>query len=105
MARHANRDPRSGPADTGSTFRQLGDTLLAVATDDGKPLADTVKKLPSTLDALTPALSELGAAATALGPALHDLGPSAAYAWLAGNAEHFTLCSGTAGSRGTRSCH
>ena len=57
---------------------QMGDTLLAVATDDGRPLADTVKKLPSTLDALTPALSELGKAAAALGPAVHDLGPSAA---------------------------
>jgi len=59
-------------------IKQMGDTLLAVATDDGRPLADTVKKLPSTLDALTPALSDLGASAAALGPALHDLGPSAA---------------------------
>jgi len=59
-------------------IRQMGDTLLAVATDDGKPLADTVHKLPSTLDALTPALSDLGKAAAALGPAVHDLGPTAA---------------------------
>jgi phospholipid/cholesterol/gamma-HCH transport system substrate-binding protein len=58
-------------------IRQMGDTLLAVATDDGRPLADTVKKLPSTLDALTPALSDLEAAAAALGPAVQDLGPSA----------------------------
>jgi phospholipid/cholesterol/gamma-HCH transport system substrate-binding protein len=57
---------------------QMGDTLLAVAADEGKPLADTVKKLPSTLDALTPALSELGSAAAALGPAVDNLGPSAA---------------------------
>jgi phospholipid/cholesterol/gamma-HCH transport system substrate-binding protein len=57
---------------------QMGDTLLAVATDEGRPLADTVKKLPSTLDALTPALSDLGKAAAALGPAVEDLGPSAA---------------------------
>jgi phospholipid/cholesterol/gamma-HCH transport system substrate-binding protein len=57
---------------------QMGDTLLAVATEEGKPLADTVKKLPSTLDALTPALSDLGSAAVALGPAVHDLGPAAA---------------------------
>jgi len=57
---------------------QMGDTLLAVAADDGRPLAETVKKLPSTLDALTPALSDLGKAAAALGPAVHDLGPSAA---------------------------
>ena len=57
---------------------QMGDTLLAVATDEGRPLADTVKKLPSTLDALTPALSDLGKAAAALGPAVHDLGPTAA---------------------------
>ncbi len=56
----------------------MGDTLLAVATDEGRPLADTVQKLPSTLDALTPALSDLGAAAAALGPAVHDLGPTAA---------------------------
>jgi phospholipid/cholesterol/gamma-HCH transport system substrate-binding protein len=56
----------------------MGDTLLAVAADEGRPLADTVKKLPSTLDALSPALSDLGAAAAALGPAVHDLGPSAA---------------------------
>jgi len=49
-----------------------------VATDGGRPLADTVKKLPSTLDALTPALSDLEKAAAALGPAVHDLGPSAA---------------------------
>jgi phospholipid/cholesterol/gamma-HCH transport system substrate-binding protein len=59
-------------------IRQMGDTLLAVATDEGRPLADTVKKLPSTLDALTPALSDLGSAAAALGPAVHDLGPTAA---------------------------
>jgi phospholipid/cholesterol/gamma-HCH transport system substrate-binding protein len=59
-------------------IHQMGDTLLAVATDDGRPLADTVKKLPSALDALTPALSDLGNAAAALGPAVHDLGPSAA---------------------------
>ena len=59
-------------------IRQMGDTLLAVATDGGRPLADTVKKLPSTLDALTPALSDLEKAAAALGPAVHDLGPSAA---------------------------
>jgi phospholipid/cholesterol/gamma-HCH transport system substrate-binding protein len=59
-------------------IHQMGDTLLAVATDDGRPLAEVVKKLPSTLDALTPALSDLGAAAAALGPALGDLGPSAA---------------------------
>ncbi|HEV3363347.1 MAG TPA: MlaD family protein, partial [Acidimicrobiia bacterium] len=58
-------------------IHQMGDTLLAVATDDGRPLADTVKKLPSTLDALTPALSDVGDAAAALGPAVHDLGPSA----------------------------
>lgn len=57
---------------------QMGDTLLAVATDGGKPLADTVHKLPATLDALTPALADLGAAAAALGPAVHDLGPTAA---------------------------
>jgi phospholipid/cholesterol/gamma-HCH transport system substrate-binding protein len=57
---------------------QMGDTLLAVATDGGKPLADTVHKLPAALDALTPALSDLGAAAAALGPAIHDLGPAAA---------------------------
>ena len=56
----------------------MGDTLLAVATDEGRPLADTVRKLPSTLDALTPALSDLGAAAAALGPAVSDLGPTAA---------------------------
>ena len=56
----------------------MGDTLLAVATDDGKPLADAIHKLPATLDALTPALSDLGAAAAALGPAVHDLGPTAA---------------------------
>ena len=59
-------------------IRQMGDTLLAVATDDARPLADTVRKLPSTLDALTPALSDLGAAAAALAPAVGDLGPSAA---------------------------
>lgn len=59
-------------------IHQMGDTLLAVATEEGKPLADTVKKLPSTLDALTPALSDLGKAAAALGPAVHDLGPTAA---------------------------
>jgi len=59
-------------------IRQMGDTLLAVATDEGRPLADTVRKLPSTLDALTPALSDLGAAAAALGPAVGDLGPAAA---------------------------
>lgn len=59
-------------------IRQMGDTLLAVATEEGKPLADTVQKLPSTLDALTPALSDLGAAAAALGPAVRDLGPTAA---------------------------
>jgi phospholipid/cholesterol/gamma-HCH transport system substrate-binding protein len=59
-------------------IHQMGDTLLAVAADDGRPLADTVKKLPSTLDAVTPALSDLGKAAAALGPAVHDLGPSAA---------------------------
>jgi phospholipid/cholesterol/gamma-HCH transport system substrate-binding protein len=59
-------------------IRQMGDTLLAVATDNGQPLADTVHKLPSTLDALTPALSDLGRAAAALGPAVHDLGPAAA---------------------------
>jgi phospholipid/cholesterol/gamma-HCH transport system substrate-binding protein len=59
-------------------IRQMGDTLLAVATDEGQPLADTVQKLPSTLDALTPALSDLGAAAAALGPAVQDLGPAAA---------------------------
>jgi phospholipid/cholesterol/gamma-HCH transport system substrate-binding protein len=59
-------------------IHQMGDTLLAVATDDGRPLAETVKKLPSTLDALTPALSDLGKAAAALGPAVEDLGPSAA---------------------------
>ena len=57
---------------------QMGDTLLAVATDQGQPLSDTVHKLPSTLDALTPALSDLGKAAAALGPAVHDLGPTAA---------------------------
>jgi phospholipid/cholesterol/gamma-HCH transport system substrate-binding protein len=56
---------------------QMGDTLLAVAADDGRPLAETVKKLPATLDALTPALSDLGGAAAALAPAMHDLGPSA----------------------------
>ena len=56
---------------------QMGDTLLAVATDDARPLADTINKLPSTLDALTPALSDLGAAAAALAPAVGDLGPSA----------------------------
>jgi phospholipid/cholesterol/gamma-HCH transport system substrate-binding protein len=59
-------------------IKQMGDTLLAVATDQGQPLADTVHKLPSTLDALTPALSDLGKAAAALGPAVHDLGPTAA---------------------------
>jgi phospholipid/cholesterol/gamma-HCH transport system substrate-binding protein len=59
-------------------IRQMGDTLLAVATDEGRPLADTIRKLPSTLDALTPALSDLGAAAAALGPAVGDLGPTAA---------------------------
>jgi phospholipid/cholesterol/gamma-HCH transport system substrate-binding protein len=59
-------------------INQMGDTLLAVATDEGRPLADTVRKLPSTLDALTPALSDLGAAAAALGPAVGDLGPAAA---------------------------
>jgi phospholipid/cholesterol/gamma-HCH transport system substrate-binding protein len=59
-------------------IRQMGDTLLAVATDEGRPLGDAVKKLPSTLDALTPALSDLGKAAAALGPAVEDLGPSAA---------------------------
>jgi len=59
-------------------IKQMGDTLVAVATDEGKPLGDTVQKLPSTLDALTPALSDLGAAAAALGPAVHDLGPTAA---------------------------
>jgi phospholipid/cholesterol/gamma-HCH transport system substrate-binding protein len=58
-------------------IHQMGDTLLAVATDDGRPLADTVKKLPSTLDALTPALADLGKAAAALGPAVGDLGPAA----------------------------
>jgi phospholipid/cholesterol/gamma-HCH transport system substrate-binding protein len=57
---------------------QMGDTMLAVATDEGRPLADTVKKLPSTLDALTPALADLGKAAAVLGPAVEDLGPSAA---------------------------
>jgi phospholipid/cholesterol/gamma-HCH transport system substrate-binding protein len=65
-------------AELEALIHQMGDTLLAVATDDGRPLADTVKKLPSTLDALTPALSDVGAAAAALGPAVHDLGPSAA---------------------------
>jgi phospholipid/cholesterol/gamma-HCH transport system substrate-binding protein len=61
-----------------SLIKQMGDTLLAVATDEGRPLADTLGKLPSTLDALTPALSDLGAAAAVLGPAVEDLGPSAA---------------------------
>lgn len=59
-------------------IHQMGDTLLAVATDEGRPLADTVQKLPSTLDALTPALFDLGAAAATLGPAVGDLGPAAA---------------------------
>jgi phospholipid/cholesterol/gamma-HCH transport system substrate-binding protein len=57
---------------------QLGDTLAAVATDDGRPLAESVKRLPATLDAVTPALRDLGSAAAALGPAMSDLGPTAA---------------------------
>ena len=61
-----------------SLIEQMGDTLLAVATEEGRPLAETVQKLPSSLDALTPALSELGSAAAALGPAVEDLGPAAA---------------------------
>lgn len=65
-------------AELEALIRQMGDTLLAVATDGGRPLAATVQKLPSTLDALTPALSELGAAAAALGPSFSDLRPSAA---------------------------
>jgi phospholipid/cholesterol/gamma-HCH transport system substrate-binding protein len=65
-------------AELEALIRQMGDTLLAVATDEGQPLGDTVEKLPSTLDALTPALSDLGSAAAALGPAVGDLGPSAA---------------------------
>jgi phospholipid/cholesterol/gamma-HCH transport system substrate-binding protein len=56
---------------------QLGQTLGAVAVDGGKPLAQAVDRLPSTLDALTPALRDLGGAATALGPAVADLGPAA----------------------------
>jgi phospholipid/cholesterol/gamma-HCH transport system substrate-binding protein len=65
-------------AELEALIRQMGDTLLAVATDGGRPLADTVQKLPSTLDALTPALSDLGSAAAALGPAVEQLGPTAA---------------------------
>lgn len=61
-----------------SLIKQMGDTLLAVATEEGRPLADAVQKLPPTLDALTPALSDLGSAAAVLGPAMEDLGPSAA---------------------------
>ena len=57
---------------------QLGDTLAALAVDGGQPLAETVKRLPATLDALTPALRDLGGAAAALGPAMTDLGPTAA---------------------------
>ncbi|MGH8993435.1 MAG: MlaD family protein [Acidimicrobiia bacterium] len=56
---------------------QLGDTLAAVAADGGAPLAETVKRLPATLDALTPALRDLGGAAAILGPAVADLGPTA----------------------------
>jgi phospholipid/cholesterol/gamma-HCH transport system substrate-binding protein len=56
---------------------QLGQTLGAVAVDGGKPLAQAVERLPSTLDALTPALRDLGGAAATLGPAVSDLGPAA----------------------------
>jgi phospholipid/cholesterol/gamma-HCH transport system substrate-binding protein len=56
---------------------QMGDTLAAVAVDDGRPLAEAVKRLPGTLEALTPAMRDLGAAAATLGPAVTDLGPGA----------------------------
>ena len=56
---------------------QLGDTLAAVAADEGRALAETIERLPATLDAATPALRDLGAAAATLGPAVADLGPTA----------------------------
>jgi len=57
---------------------QLGDTLAAIAVDDGRPLSEAVDRLPGTLAALTPAMRDLGASAAVLGPAVADLAPGAA---------------------------
>jgi phospholipid/cholesterol/gamma-HCH transport system substrate-binding protein len=56
---------------------QLGRTLAALATDGGRPLRESLDRLPPTLDAVQPALDDLAAAASALRAGIHDLAPAA----------------------------
>jgi phospholipid/cholesterol/gamma-HCH transport system substrate-binding protein len=56
---------------------QLGKTLGALATDEGRPLRESLQRLPSTLEAIQPALDELADASAALRAGVHDLAPAA----------------------------
>jgi phospholipid/cholesterol/gamma-HCH transport system substrate-binding protein len=57
---------------------QLGRTLAALGTDGGRPLRESLDRLPSTLDALRPALDDLASAASRLRVGIGDFAPAAA---------------------------
>jgi phospholipid/cholesterol/gamma-HCH transport system substrate-binding protein len=56
---------------------QLGTTLAALATDGGRPLRESLERLPSTLEAARPALDDLAAAASDLRAGVSDFAPAA----------------------------